>query len=306
MSLFKNAKLILTPNGYKTGELYALKPFDDSGNFDWTRNTKATRVNANGLIEEVNNHIPRLDYTDNSCPCILVEEQRTNLFLHSENFADSYWSKIRVTINSNVFLSPDGSISADKVVESVETGTHAVSRSLLIEEGQSNVSSFFVRKGERDKIRFYFSTASFGTTRVTINLSTKLIIDTIGAPIVSIEMLADDWIRVAVSKVAISTFSSFVFLFYILDDDYNESYLGDGVSGVYLWGAQHDKSLTSSSYIPTTSTTVTRNADIATVTPPVGTTEIIETFEDNSTNIITTIPSTYQLPVGRIKHVVMI
>lgn len=84
MSLFSDAKLILTPNGYKDGKIYALKPFDGSGDFDVVRATSATRVNSAGLIESVGNNIARLDYTEDSCPCILIEPQRTNLFINSD------------------------------------------------------------------------------------------------------------------------------------------------------------------------------------------------------------------------------
>ena len=38
-------------------------------------------------------------------------------------------------------------------------------------------------------------------------------------------------------------------------------------------------------------------------TSGLGLSQITETFEDNSTNTITTIPTTYQLPIGRVKKV---
>lgn len=83
MSNFNNASLIVTPNGYKAGKLYSIKPTSGAGNLDVVRATSATRVNASGLIESVGNNIPRLDYTNASCPSILVEPQRTNLVFPS-------------------------------------------------------------------------------------------------------------------------------------------------------------------------------------------------------------------------------
>jgi hypothetical protein len=41
-------------------------------------------VNSAGLIESVANNVPRLDYTNGSCPSILVEPQRTNLVFPSD------------------------------------------------------------------------------------------------------------------------------------------------------------------------------------------------------------------------------
>ena len=83
MSLFESASLVVTPNGTKASKLYAVKPVDGSGDLTVTRATTATRVNSAGLIESVAVNVPRLDYTNGSCPSILVEPQRTNSILNS-------------------------------------------------------------------------------------------------------------------------------------------------------------------------------------------------------------------------------
>jgi hypothetical protein len=84
MSLFDDASLVLTPNGVKSGKVYSIKPTDGVGDFDFTRASSATRVNSDGLIETVSTGVPRLDYTNGSCPSLLLEPQRTNLYLNSE------------------------------------------------------------------------------------------------------------------------------------------------------------------------------------------------------------------------------
>jgi hypothetical protein len=76
--------LVVTPNGYKAGKLYSIKPTSGAGDLDVVRATSATRVNASGLIETVANNVPRLDYTGGGCPSILVEPQRTNLVFPSD------------------------------------------------------------------------------------------------------------------------------------------------------------------------------------------------------------------------------
>jgi hypothetical protein len=70
----------VTPNAFKAGKLYSIKGAD----LDVVRATSATRVNAEGLIETVANNVPRLDYSNGSCPSILVEPQRTNLVFPSD------------------------------------------------------------------------------------------------------------------------------------------------------------------------------------------------------------------------------
>ena len=84
MSLLDKASLIVTPNAYKTSKLYSVVPNTTLGDMDVVRATTATRVNASGLIESVGVNIPRIDYTNGSCPSILVEPQRTNLVFPSD------------------------------------------------------------------------------------------------------------------------------------------------------------------------------------------------------------------------------
>jgi hypothetical protein len=90
MSLFESASLVVTPNGTKASKLYAIKPTDGSGDLTVTRATTATRVNSAGLIESVAVNVPRLDYTNSTCPSILVESQRTNVLTNSDGLITTY------------------------------------------------------------------------------------------------------------------------------------------------------------------------------------------------------------------------
>ena len=116
MSLFESASLVVTPNGTKASKLYAIKPTDGSGDLSVTRATTATRVNSAGLIESVASNVPRLDYTNSTCPSILVEPQRTNISLRSQEFDNAYWVPQNVTLTTNNTISPNGTLDADAVV----------------------------------------------------------------------------------------------------------------------------------------------------------------------------------------------
>lgn len=77
-NLFNEASYVITPNGYKTSKIYALKPENGSGDLDMLRNTTATRINEYGVREVVPANRVRIDYS-NGKPCFLIEPQRTNL-----------------------------------------------------------------------------------------------------------------------------------------------------------------------------------------------------------------------------------
>jgi hypothetical protein len=80
------------------------------GDFDFTRNSSATRVNAQGLIEDVASGLPRIDYTY-GVGSWLFEPQSTNLVTYSEDF--SQWDKSNaITVTSNATTSPSGELNA--------------------------------------------------------------------------------------------------------------------------------------------------------------------------------------------------
>jgi len=290
MSLYKDAKLILTPNGYKAGKIYALKPYDGSGDFDVVRATKATRVDKDGIVVEEDNHIPRLDYSNGGCPCILVEEQSTNLLLRSEEFDDASWLKVSSGLGSvpvvtaNAGISPDGKSNADRVVMNLNGGVTASDISWLssptITLSVENTRSIFLKSFDGNTYNLVFGSSQ-------ANIVFKQVVAT------------SEWQRFDLNHIPSVSSTNLV----IGLRNLSGIFVSD-TADVLLWQAQLEEGTEATSTVTTTSSTVTRNADVITVTPPIGTTEITETFEDNTTNVITTIPATYQLPVGRIKHIV--
>ena len=104
---------------FKDGKVLAYN--DEDGNFkplpfDFTRATIGTRVNKSGLIETMQSGIPRIDYYDNTNGHLLLEPQRTNLITYSEDFGDSSWGKLRLSITQNATTSPEGIDNATKIV----------------------------------------------------------------------------------------------------------------------------------------------------------------------------------------------
>ena len=110
-------KLALIPSTVG-GSVYSVLPSNGDGDFDFSRASAATRINAQGLIETVaatDNRLnyPLLDGTVQTCPHLLLEGQRTNLITQSESFDNAAWVKNNLTVTSNAAISPDGTLNAD-------------------------------------------------------------------------------------------------------------------------------------------------------------------------------------------------
>ena len=298
MNLFDSASLIVTPNAYKASKLYAIKPTDGSGDLVVTRATTATRVNASGVIETVSANVPRLDYTNSSCPSLLVEPQRTNLFTYSEQFDDAVWSKTFTNITANATTSPDGTANADKLTASTTGTDRRLQKTGTLSAG-TYTTSIFVKASELNVFRMYaVDFSSQATFTLTGNGSVS---NQIGSATSIIENYVNGWYRCSMT-LAFGGGSTQV-MYFNLGNALGGQVINAG-EGLFVWGAQLEAGSYATSYIPTVASAVTRNADVISKTGLTGITTITETFEDDTTNVIGGSPTSYTMSQGRIKYVI--
>lgn len=257
MSLANDANLLLIPSGYKAGKVYSQFPINGGGDFTFSRTGQATRVNQVGLIETVETDVPRLDYSDSTCPSLLLEPQRTNYIKYSSDF--SSWSVFNGgSISSNEIIAPNGELVADKLITN-GTGFSFVrpATNPTISTGD-NTFTIFAKKGTSDEL---WLRLDYGTTIYNrkFNLTTQTISagfdNTSNIPNEeSIEDYGNGWYRLTITDIADTT--SFEPRIYVSDATSNN---GDSV---YLFGAQLEQGSYPTSYIPTTSSAATRIADV--------------------------------------------
>jgi hypothetical protein len=202
---------------------------------------------------------------------LLVEEQRTNLLTYSEDFDNAAWTKGNSSITANTIIAPDGTLTGDKLVENTATTTHTlqITTNPTYTSGTSYTWSVYVKAGERYLGLFTLVTAgtAFGSVvSATFDLQAGTITAASGSPTVGITQVGNGWFRLSISKTAVATVAEGGLGIRLYNASGQSTYTGDGYSGIYIWGAQLEAGAFPTSYIATTSATVTRNADAASMT----------------------------------------
>ena len=221
-----------------------------------TDDTNLPRINYSGFsFDGSGNIIP-----NSGCGAWLFEPQSTNLITYSEEFSNPYWNKLRATIVPNSTISPDGSLNASKLVESTDSGTHVLYENNITTGAGTNTLSVKVKPNGRNWVRLYDSEQAEG---VFFNLANGTVGSTDGSPDdFSITALTNGWYNITLTTTATLRVD---FQIYLAESDGGvPSYTGDGVSGIYVWGAQLEQQSYPTSYIPTSGSTVTRNQDLCT------------------------------------------
>jgi hypothetical protein len=173
---------------------------------------------------------------------LLVEEQRTNLLVRSEEFDNASWSKTRSSITENTIVAPNGTLTGDKLVEdTTASNTHSADQFVTVVTNTDYTFSCYVKAAERSQIQLFAFHAASGTNNtegVIFNLSTLTVgTDTSAAQRNTITAVGNGWYRISgVFKNQIDTGTSYQIR--IIDNSGNSSYTGDGYSGIYIWGAQ--------------------------------------------------------------------
>jgi len=203
--------------------------------------------------EVTRDNLARVDYDGTSS--LLVEPQRTNLVTYSEDFSDSSWSKSDVNVLTNQTNSPQGIQNAAKITENTNNAEHRVQFSFSQNASTNYSVSVFVKSNGRD----YFS-MNIGASRLYANFDlineTVTQVNSNGTAFnnesASISSYGNGWYKCVLSGYAITTSGGYVRLCVrkTLTSGNNQSYTGDGVSGLYLWGAQLEVGSYATSYIP--------------------------------------------------------
>ena len=191
---------------------------------DFTRTSAATYVDASGRI--------------------VPTPASRNLLTFTQEFDNAGWVKNDTTITANAATAPDGTLTADKLVENTANAEHRAARTETLVAGTYTLSCY-VKAAERGF--FVFRENINGSIVDTFfNLNTGVVASTGAGRTSSITSAGNGWYRCAVT--ATSTGGSATLGFDISDNGARIVYTGTAGSGLFLWGAQLEANTTATDY----------------------------------------------------------
>lgn len=241
-------KIALIPSAFKTS---SLKP-QLGTDFTVSRNSEASRINSDGFLEFVGANVPRLDYTFTSYPELLIENESTNELKYSEDFTQSDWTKNNVTVSGSQYNHITNRNDATKLTNSGTTDSYL--RQTFSTGSGSSTFSVYAKKGSLDivELRCLSLTSLDPYAQFDLRNGEVLFVET-GYSAKIIE-LRDGWYRLIMTmNGALSNYS-------IHAGKSND----DSGGFVYIYGAQIELKNNESSYIKTTTASLTRPKEVVT------------------------------------------
>ena len=198
----------------------------------FTRASSGTYVAANGFITQA----------------------VVNVLLWSESFEQSGWSTTGATITPKSAVGPTGELSASKLVSNAGVSGRKFVYQYCTVTAQKYTYSVYLKAGEFTTATLWFDTTaivegSYYPAYILINLATGV---SSNPAIVSMTPVGNGWYR-CVASATFTTGGVYPIALSIGAPNGGD-YVGDGVSGIYIWGAQLETGSTATDYIKTTST----------------------------------------------------
>lgn len=221
----------------------------------------ATRVNSSGYIESVNANVARFDYDPITLVCrgLLIEQSRGNSLQQSEALNVSPWNVLNCAVNTTGGTSPANTNTANLITDNATTGVHGVAVFSAWPAATQATLSVYVKAGTLSKV--CIGNASTGGYSYFDLATGSKVADASGFTS-TIAPAGNGWYRITATHTAASAQTLGIFSYVTVG---NPSYSGSGQT-FYAWGAQLEIGAFATSYIPTTTSGLTRNADVATIT----------------------------------------
>ena len=244
----------------------------------FTRTTDATHpasyVASTGYITAATDNQARFDYDPIALTCkgLLIEESRANLLLYSQDFSQAYYNKIRGVIDTVNFISSPANDNTGRIFTCNTTtgsGFYFSRTTITIPSASPTSVTLFLKKGTSNWGQITLSDNGTNGVSQWFNLATGAVASSSVAGTgwaktsASMTLYANGWYRCQLSVSTTGTNVRFDCYPCVSSDGGYGCTSGDVA---YLWGNQIEAGAFPTSYVVTNGASLTRNADVATMT----------------------------------------
>ena len=201
---------------------------------------------------------------------------RTNYAAFTEQFTTLPWGLAKVTIQSNATIAPDGSLTASKMIESLDVSPviHNIFQGTpgVAQVGDLWTISVYAKVAERTQLWLVLGASAFNQSNqpyAVFELSPHIVSVVGRAFAISPTAVyqGSGWWRLSLTGAATS--AGFTGLNIQIGKLAADTYIGDGVSGIYIWGAQLEPGSVATPYIENETASPLTVSDTATPTQPI-------------------------------------
>lgn len=220
-----------------------------------TRSSSASYINSSKYVASATTNEARFSFnpTTGDPEGLLIENASTNLVLQSADFSNASWSKTNVTVTANSQTSPDNTLAGDTLNATSANGY--VSQSVSFTGNAVKSISVWIKAGTATASRIKVVDDATAADRLDASIAWASGVPTVTASIgtfVDAVSYLNGWYRVRLKTIATTAAANTIRIYPA----------NSGTGTIYAWGAQAENGIRATSYIATTTATVTRAADV--------------------------------------------
>jgi hypothetical protein len=159
---------------------------------------------------------------------------RYNLLTYSEQFDNGAWTKTNATVTANATVAPDGTTTADKLVSAVGALHERAEQAVTIAASTAYTFTVYAKADG----------ANFAGFRVAQDTAPSVWFDLVNGTVGNVEgnwsaavitAAGNGWYRCKATYTTVGT--SYTFRIFLSGSNGDSIFTGDGIKGLFLWGA---------------------------------------------------------------------
>jgi hypothetical protein len=239
------------------------------GSSDYNATTTQIHREYSSTLKSYSSDQPRFEFaTDGQSEGLLIEQQFQQHMYYTEEFDNtSRWTGAGMSIQPNAGVAPDGTLSADLLVEADEVSGnnyHYIYQHPLssVSVGQTYTATIYAKAAGRNHVTIWTNIGG-ASTLGTFDLTDGSVTSSSGSGSFSSNDCGNGWYRLQLTFTTVTNAANSINFY--TSNGVSHGYTGNGYGSVLLWGANLTQTSSSMSYLKAEGSQTTKSADSCSV-----------------------------------------